>query len=447
MFKSKTSAIVTVLLICGLRYMYLLDKAHRFCAFHLMRLQAAGDSSSRVEMPRDLPKLAESLSIPSPKSTTEDTERDKHCLRGQFLARQERWSDLEEEIQRADGARAMTPAALPVADLLCYGARADVVAAVEHALIDGHPSLDAPIIDGIQDLEEMLAEEPLNPVRAVIVAQAHMDLGWAWRGSDWQESVPQKNLSAFEAHFDRARDILTQCEKCFPRGEKALTDSPLFASATCALDANGIAPTARLAQNYERLIDLNPLSPSPMRALGTYLSPRWYGSHTELEVEARRTAARTVKEWGAGGYTWVMMDTLAGDAVTCALLDIEFFVEGLEDIMERMPDQHTANFFASYCVLTMGNRNFSDDQADANRKAICDCADWVVRNYLTELHPLIWAHAGSGFDNNLRVLSHKRFAATGKQNGTYKIAEIFRAEIEAGDRIVFTADGPVAKHS
>ena len=426
--------------------MDLLDKARRFCASILTRSSATADDVLRVAVPQDQARLAEKLSIPCPNPTAEDKVRDEHRLHGQFLARQERWSDLVDDVERADAAFEMTPAAMPVADLLCYGARADVVATVEHALIDGQSREDGPFIDGIEALEEMLAEDPKNPIRAVIVALTHMDLGWAWRGSESQESVPEANLSAFDAHFDRARDILAQCEKSFPRGENHLHKSPLFVSATCALNASGIAPTARLAQDYERLIDLNVMSPGPMRALGTYLSPRWYGSQTELEVEARRTAARTQKAWGAGGYTWVMMDVLAGDDVTCAQVDVEFFVEGLRDILDRMPDQHTANVFAAYCALTLGEHHFADERAETTRRKISRCVDWIVRSYLTELHPLIWAHARAGFDNNLRVRSHRKFADTGRRNGMQKIAEVFRREIENNQTIEFTANGPVARH-
>ena len=58
---------------------------------------------------------------------------------------------------------------------------------------------------------------------------------------------------------------------------------------------------------------------------------------------------------------------------------------------------------------------------------------------------MIWAHAASGFDNNLRVSSARRFAARGRQQALCKIAELFSSEIAAGYRIVFTSDGPVTE--
>jgi hypothetical protein len=381
--------------------------------------------------------LAQHLSICCPSPTSEDTEREKHTRRGQYLARQDDWCSLTKDVRTADDARAMTPAGLPIADLLCFGARSDVVAAVEHALIHGTPAADAQLLSGIEALEEMLAEEPGNMVRAVVVAQAHMDIGWAWRGTGATSDVPPRNLEAFEAHFDRAADILRQF------GDKH-EKSAVFSATLRTLNASGIANNTRLAQEYERLIDLNPGCPGPLRAMGTYLSPRWYGSHDELELEARRTAARTHDVWGAGAYTWVMFDAIPGDMHACKHLDLEFFVEGLSDIMERMPDQHTVNCLAAYCAITHGGRQFEDAQADAHRQAIVDCTDWIVRDHMTELHPLVWAHAAIGFDNAMRIASTCRFAKAGKQRGLRKIADLFKTEIAAGNRIIFTTSGPVA---
>ncbi|MEM1073982.1 MAG: hypothetical protein AAF665_00905 [Pseudomonadota bacterium] len=329
---------------------------------------------------------------------------------------------------------------MPVADLLCFGARADVVAAAEHALASGAPANDAPILDGIEALELTLLDDPSDMFRAVTVAEAHMDIGWAWRGTGWLDEVPRCSLRAFEAHFDRARDILMPFQKTAPT-------SPICLSAWCGLNGASLAPDARVSRDYEQLIDLNPANPGPMRALGNYLSPRWYGSHEELELQARRTAARTHNDWGAGAYTWVMFDALPGDSVACANLDIEFFIDGLHDILTRRADQHTANLLAAFCAHTIGQYKTGIPRADDNRAQIADCAHWIVRKHLKEVHPLVWAHAAVGFDNSTRVASTRRFAAQGRKNALQVIAALFQREIEDGRRIVFTANGPVAEQN
>tara|TARA_R110002049_G_scaffold23545_2_gene83222 strand:- start:33237 stop:34529 length:1293 start_codon:yes stop_codon:yes gene_type:complete len=380
----------------------------------------------------------EMLRITCPNPTSEEELRDRHQHRAQWLVRQERWHEVSAALQAADKTREMTPGAMPVAELMAYGARADVVLAAEHALFDGKPARDAPLLAGIEALEHVLAEFPEDYAIACIVAQAHMDIGWAWRGTGWDAEVPTRNKDAFAAHFDRATDILA------PFDNQQL-QSPLLATTACTLLGGTAKGRRRVADRYETLIDLNPANPRPMRAMGNHLLPRWYGSYAELELEARRTASRTQATWGAGGYTWVQFDAISCDDIACANLDLPFFIEGLHDILARSPDAYTTNLLAAYCANSIGQAMSGNDEADQVRSQIADCARWIVREHMTELHPMLWAHAARGFDNNLRVHSPSRFAASGRDDAMRIITSLFQREIAAGKRIVFTDTGPVAQ--
>lgn len=377
------------------------------------------------------------LSIPCPDPTLEDRTRDAHQNRALQMVRQEDWTKLSALIAQADRSRTMTPGGMAVAELMAFGARADVVLAVEHALIDRVPDHDAPLLRGIEALEFVLAEHPRDYVIGCIVAQAHMDMAWAWRGIGWDVEIAPRNREAFDAHFARARDIVASF--CGMPNTSAL-----LAATSCALLRGTTSSAKSVADRYEALIDLNPANTSPLRALGTHMLPRWYGSYIGLELEARRTAARTQDTWGAGGYTWVMFDAISVDDEACARLDLPFFIEGLRDIVTRRPEPHTVNLLAAYCANTMGQAFSGNDAADQNRAQIAGCADWLVRGHLTELHPMIWAHAAQGFANNLRVASASRFAASGQDDALRIIAGLFRREIDEGKRIVFTERGATA---
>ncbi len=401
-------------------------------AIPLRRRTARGTAQAPAIAP------AAMLRITCPDPTAEERRRDMHLTRAQKLVRQELWSDLSQLIGQADIARTLTPGAMSVAELMAYGARADVVMAVEHALLDGKPAKDAPLLEGIEALEHVLAEHPGDHIIAAIVAQSHMDIAWSWRGNGWDTEVPTRNRAAFEAHFDRAGDILNPFRD-------VSTGSPLLASTFCALLGGSENDEGRVADMYERLIDLNPANPRPMRAMGSHLLPRWFGSYEELELEARRTAARTQKTWGAGAYAWVMFDAIACDDQACANLDLPFFIEGMRDILARCPDPYTVNLLAAYCANSIGQAYSGSDEADQNRAQIAACARWIIREHLTELHPMIWAHAARGFDNTLRVRSPNRFAASGREDAMRIISALFQPEISAGNRIVFTESGPVAQ--
>lgn len=384
-------------------------------------------------LPKTRPE--DSLSIPVMDHSADDIACRTAQAQGQFLARQERWDELSKEIATADSTRDKTPGGMPVADLLAYGARADVVNAVEHALSDGHEAGARPLIDGIMALEAVRQSHRDDPYLAAVVALAHVDIGWAWRGTGWETIVPSANRRRCAAHFDRASALLTPFDN-------TQLNSPMLAAAACALLHGNSNTTMQVANSYESLIDMDPLDNRHMRALGNHMLPRWFGSYPALELEARRTASRTEDTWGAGGYTWVYFDAIANDEQACAQVDVDFFLDGLRDIVETRPTQETINLLASYCAVALCNGLGLSEQADLPRLQIAEAADWLIRDHLHELHPMIWAHAADGFDNNTRITSPSRFAARGRADALQIIADLFRDEITRGHKVTFTTDGP-----
>lgn len=400
-----------------------------------------GSESPPLALPRPrpgdnpLPSPEECLNIPICEESPEELARRDAQGRGQFLARQERWEDLADEIRTADQERRATPGGMPIADLLAFGARSDVVQAAEHALLDGRPAKDAPLLEGISALETVLHDHPDDYAVALVVALAHIDLGWAWRGSGWEATVPRLNRGAFVAHLDRASAVLdAYCG--------IELDSPALAAARCSLLAGLREPHLRIADDYEDLIDLDPQNHRHMRSMGNHLLPRWFGDYDALELEARRTAARTQDIWGNGGYTWVCFDAIAIDEGACARVDVEYFVDGLRDIVSKCPDQAMVNLLAAYCAVALRQGAGLNEEADLTRMQIVDCSKWLIRDHLKEVHPLVWAHAAEGFDNSARITSVSRFAARGRADALHAIAEQFSDDIAKGLSVTFTADGP-----
>jgi len=399
--------------------------------------QKAAPTARAMPIETGSPKIRpeDSLSIPVVEQSSDDIACSAAQAQGQFLARQERWDELSTEIKAADIARLKTPGGMPVADLLAFGARVDVVNAVEQALTEGHKPDSRPLIDGIMALEAARLPYRHDPYLAAVVALAHIDIGWIWRGTGWDTIVPSANRRRCGAHFDRASALLDPFDN-------TQLGSPMLAATTCALLPGRRSDTMGVASDYETLIDLDPLNSRHMRALGNHMLPRWFGSYPSLELEARRTASRTKDIWGAGGYTWVYFDAIANDEQACAQVDVAFFLDGLRDIVKARPTQEMVNLLASYCAVALGNGLGVDGQADLPRLQIAEAADWLIRDHLCELHPMIWAHATDGFDNNARITSPGRFAARGQADALQIIADLFRDEITRGHKVTFTAEGP-----
>lgn len=380
------------------------------------------------------------LVIPCPDPTAEERERDDHQAIGLRCARQEDWQALSAYVAQAEAAKTKTTGGMPVAELLAYGARADVVGAAEHALLSATLDHKTPLLEGIEALETVLAENEADSAIAAIVAKAHMDIGWAWRGTCWDVELPQQNRDAFDAHFERAAEIVSAFDS-------RQATSSLIASARCSLSAGPGASVRTTIRAYEAWINIDPANTQALRALGSHLLPRWRGSYEQLELEARRVAGRTYDIWGAGAYTWVMFDAIATDPEACARLDLDYFLDGLASILRRCPDQHTANLLASYCAITMGSTHTGHDEADYMRAQIAEAAGWIVKDHLTELHPMLWAHAARGFDNAVKIRCPDRFAASGYSEALRYLTDLFKREIASGQRISFTGDGLVAKAS
>ena len=385
---------------------------------------------------QDLDAMSKRIILPSLPVSDEEMARATHQDLGQKLARQENWEDLAARIEYADDCRLATPGGEAASMLLAFGARSDLTAAAEDAIHDGK----MPDPAGIEAFEQVLADHYGNHACAVVVALAHFDIGRAWQAAigNGHAAATDESKLRIAAHFRRAHDILA------PFDADDL-DSPSVAAAQCTILA--AHPQARhdLANAYERLIDLDPDSPRYMRALGCNLLPAHFGDYPQLELEARRTAARTGSLWGAGGYTWVYLDALTQDDGALAAVDAAFFIDGLKDILERKRDQHVVNIMAAFCAVAMAPENAPAGRlhgaAQRTRGQLHDCTDWIVRSHLQELHPLIWSQAMLPTRLGPALPSRRALISKGRHVALRAIAARFADDIADGSSIAFSSSG------
>ena len=234
----------------------------------------------------DLDAMTKRIILPSLPVSDEEMARATHQDLGQNLVRQEKWAKLAARIEYADDCRLSTPGGEAASMLLAFGARSDVLAAAEDAIHDD----TIPDPAGIEAFEEMLGDHYGNSACALIVALTHFDIGWAWQTAIAAGHVADTAESKLRiaAHFRRASDIMAPFDAVD-------LDAPSVAAAQCALLAAHPQARHKLANAYAQLIDLDPDSPAYMRALGRHLLPAQFGDYQQLDLEARRTAARTAE--------------------------------------------------------------------------------------------------------------------------------------------------------
>lgn len=392
----------------------------------------------RLRLPKPLQQkpqreevLSAKLVIPVQDKGEDEQQCDAARERGMFLARQERWEDLAQELNTADTERAATGAGLPIAELLAFGARSDVVNGVEHALAEATPVENRLYVDGIMALEAARVSLKDNPLLAALVAQAHLDLGWAWR-SEAAASLSNSHSSRAQVHFDRAWSLVQRHTN---------NHSPFVQSTLCSVLVTQDTPAMKLADAFAALIALDPINFRNMRHLGIALRPGQTGDRNLLEIEARRAAVQSETIWGAGGYTWTYLDALMLDDTACETVDLAFFMDGLRDILHNRPAQETVNLLLAFCAIGVQRNMGQSLAADAVRMEISHAADWLTRYHLQEIHPLQWAHAAAGFANNAHVPSPRRFAARGKDAAQGFLQECFSEELAQGQTVSFSDAG------
>ncbi|MEL6434193.1 MAG: hypothetical protein AAGK67_02410 [Pseudomonadota bacterium] len=389
-------------------------------------------AETTATLTKDIDELAKQVILPALPVSDEEMSRAMHQDRGQKLARQEAWGELSQKIRQADRKRTCTVGGETAALLMAYGARSDIVSSVEDALYDGVE----PSPQGWLELEEALKEHPKDYPTALVVALAHIDMAWAWRNI-MSEHAPERALQNCQGHLKRANRILSKYD-AFD------LNAPSIGSAKCALYAAKNTNPGQLQREYETLIEIDPFGLRHMRALGRQILPDAAGGVAALEVVARRIAMQTEGAWGAGGYTWVYLDALALEPRALNLIEAEFLIEGIRDILERRDDQHIINLFAAFCAITMApnerNADLAPHAQDA-RDHIHGFLDTILRNHLQELHPLIWSQALLAPGETVRLPSRKALIAKGRQTAMRIIASRFAKQIAKGGAITFSTSG------
>lgn len=398
--------------------------ADRF-TFRRSRLPLTPQRRARPER-RVLP-LRPRVEIPVRDPAPDIRAREAALERGQFLARQEAWEELCDEIIGADLAAQLTPGRSSVAALLAQGARADLVEAGRAAVAKGEPKRAWAVV---QALEVNLEDMPDCPAMAAVVALAHIDLARAWRGASEVHQLAPQRRTAWKTHMRSAAQLADRFDP-FEHG------SALWAQIRCDVLDFDPSPAQRVADDYEDLVDLSPGAIDPLKALGRALLPTAHGSREALDVQARRTALRTQDIWGLGGYAWVYMGALEEDPGAFRRMDMNLFAEALHDIVRLHPDQDMVNRLAAFTGMSV----LAMEMNARMRRRFSDCFAWLAQDHLREIHPAIWASAPAP----ARFTRIQQDAPDSQRRGRVRaistIAEHFAPLLSNGRRLVFGDTG------
>ena len=80
-------------------------------------------------------------------------------------------------------------------------------------------------------------------------------------------------------------------------------------------------------------------------------------------------------------------------------------------------------------------------RAEATRRHLHDCLDWILSEYLQELHPLIWSQALLSPGLTPALPSRRALISKGRQTALRIIATRFADDLADGGSIAFSTAG------
>lgn len=327
------------------------------------------------------------------------------------LAAAGRWDELFATLRHADHQRTAAPGGRRLAALISEGARAELAQLL--ARRDWPAALAA-----IDRLAEVQAAHETDPMAAHLLAQAHLDYGWARRSAEPGPGVPREVWQDFLHHTALAEAALGTFD---PIEE----DSPLLAG-TRYLLVRGIEDgDAHCRDWYEDWSDLDPTNPEPHLAHAVHLLPQWFGTLTGFETEARAAMQRTRHCTGVSAYALFNLAAaeVLGDLPPAA--DVRLYVAGLVDHFHATGCQYRANTVAA--ALTELHHGLEEAAAARPKDwlVVQETLDDHLRNSVREFHLSAWESGRAGI--------------------SYALEQVFGRELAKGEHIYLGPEGLVAR--
>lgn len=220
---------------------------------------------------------------------------------------------------------------------------------IDAAIGPGGPDSETRALEAIQEFEARLGQAPNNLAAAVLTAQAHMEIGWIYRGNGTMDTVSAKGLDAMQYHFDQAMEILRPF-KVAQRG------SPMLAAANFRLAVGQCGEEMLFHSARSIWLSVDPSDPEMMAQVAFHLLPRWYGSHGELVKAAANIATVTQVELGEQAYAMMLLSVAIEEPDIARKVDVQRLMRGVTEMIEASDNnQQVINHAAAGLFYMMLN--------------------------------------------------------------------------------------------
>lgn len=261
----------------------------------------------------------------------------------QELLRGDDWEAYHRQIEKDDRALAADETGFRAARIGVQVAMQEVRGAVAHG---GEDAIKR-VLEALQVFEDRLERQPDSLAAAVLAAEAHMEVGWLYRGGGTIDTVSGEAMDHMQDHFERAREILRPLEV-------ATRGSAILAAANFRL-AVGLCDSDTLFHAARNIwADIDPSDPEMMGQVAFHLLPRWYGSYGDLHRAALDLSRRS--DLGEQAYAMTIISVAEEEPELVEAIDAERFVSGAFQWIDALDqDQERINRAASSMFYLMLN--------------------------------------------------------------------------------------------
>ncbi len=290
------------------------------------------------------------------------------------------WADLLAALRAADQSRVAMEGGKRVFELVSDGARATLAGAIARKDFTAARA-------ELARITTVVAAYPADYAAAHLLAQAHLDLGWALRGSG-RASGQDWDLTC--AGWDAYLDHVATAEAVLDPFDPLEHLSPLLAGSRYQL-VRGLEDGAALCRDwYEDWVDLDPTNWTAHATHAPHLLPNWFGAPQGFDAEARAAMERTRGDMGAAGYAMAYM------AVADALgdmprdLDLDLLVQGLQDFAAQTGCQYRINIVAGTLAELAHALDLEGEGATARFAVVQKALHGMITGALREFHLTAW---------------------------------------------------------
>lgn len=213
----------------------------------------------------------------------------------------------------------------------------------------GHTATDDPAWEAVdRSLKEWIAHSPQSAAARLAFARALLTRAWAYRGTGFADTVEQEDLAAFKQLVEQARVYLLE-------HEPVAGLNPLWYQMMLEVGKSQDWPQQQYLEMSDAGLDRFPgYYQLYFQVAGNFL-PQWGGSLSAIEDFARAAVKRTEATEGATLYAriyWLVYQTALGKTIfTQSKVDWPLMRRGIEDILDKYPDQWNINNFAKFACL------------------------------------------------------------------------------------------------